>query len=81
MNEEPKLADPASGTRYHTDVVQDAHTNDVTEKAQSIEEALQDPKTAEDDHEYPSAWSLTAIMIALYLAIFLVALVSGSRSP
>lgn len=34
------------------------------------------PKDAPDDHEYPGTLSLMAIMTALYLAIFLVALVS-----
>lgn len=46
-------------------------TNDASKDA---------PKDAPDDHEYPGTLSLVAIMTALYLAIFLVALVSLSIS-
>jgi hypothetical protein len=81
MTEESQPADPASGTRSNVDVAQDDHENGVNEKEQCIGEAIQDPKSTEDHHEYPDAWSLTAIMIALYLAIFLVALVRISGSP
>lgn len=35
---------------------------------------------AADDGEYPVIWSLVAIMVALYLAIFLVALVRRYHS-
>jgi hypothetical protein len=33
-------------------------------------------KTITDEDEYPGTWSLAAIMVAVYLAMFLVALVS-----
>lgn len=40
-----------------------------------VEETNDASKDASDNHEYPGALSLIAIMTALYLAIFLVALV------
>lgn len=49
-------------------------TTPINEKP--IEETNNAPKDAPDGHEYPGTLSLMAIMIALYLAIFLVALVS-----
>lgn len=51
-------------------------TTPINEKP--IEETNDAPKDAPDDHEYPGTLSLMAIMTALYLAIFLVALVSLS---
>lgn len=53
-------------------------TTPINEKP--IEETKDVPKDAPNDHEYPGTLSLVAIMTALYLAIFLVALVSLSIS-
>ncbi|RAO64648.1 uncharacterized protein BHQ10_000660 [Talaromyces amestolkiae] len=47
-------------------------TTPINEKP--IQETNAAPKNAPDDHEYPGTLSLVAIMTALYLAIFLVAL-------
>jgi hypothetical protein len=74
MTDETKLSDPVSDTKSASEVVKDGHENGAVEKEKSTDETKDLNVT--DDHEYPSAWSLTAIMIALYLAIFLVALVS-----
>jgi hypothetical protein len=48
--------------------------NDRTFGQEKPEEANDSPKDAVE-HEYPGPWALAAIMIALYFATFLVALV------
>lgn len=46
----------------------------------AVDENLSEPnsqaKDGKDDHEYPGALTLSAIMTAVYLAMFLVALVN-----
>lgn len=49
---------------------------DTQEAPSEKENASSTQKDAPVEHEYPGPWSLAAIMIALYFAMFLVALVS-----
>lgn len=69
-----KAKNPVGGMEAMNTVVSEGTNQYTVEPA--AEEANEASKDAVAEHEYPGALSLTAIMVALYLAIFLVALVS-----
>ena len=52
---------------------QDASESVTEQSAEKCDDNNMDQ--SEDDHEYPGIWSLLTVLIALYFAIFLVALV------
>lgn len=64
-------------------MTEDSSNGNITANKDTVEETKADSTTnaPKDDsppeHEYPGALALTAILVAVYLAIFLVALVSN----
>lgn len=61
-----------------TMVQDDSSTNALQEKSPVENKGMGNTR---DDHEYPGFWSLMAIMIGVYFAIFIVALVSSATYP
>lgn len=78
---EKELASRDTPTPVHNDSNRELVPKEPLDKQPTQEEKKEDgdAETTEDEEEYPSAWRLTLISIALCLCVFCVALVCTAR--